>query len=223
MAFVGREVDDDAALGAVVELERWVHRQVAAQDPHELAGRVAGGRLHLHDVGAPVGEDAAGRRAGDPHAELDHADAFERSGHGLLLARRALRSGPYTPPVGSLRVAGSLAGTLATLPPIDILVVCTGNTCRSPMAEALLRDELAKLGIDARVHSAGTLAWKGGASDGAQAAMAERAIDLSAHRSRRLEPEMVRERRPRARHDPGPRLVVDDPRARRRRPRLPPR
>ena len=75
--------------------------------------------------------------------------------------------------------------------PVDILVVCTGNTCRSPMAEALLRDELAKLGIDARVHSAGTLAWRGGASGGAQAAMADRAIDLSAHRSRRLEAGMV--------------------------------
>lgn len=76
---------------------------------------------------------------------------------------------------------------------IDILVVCTGNTCRSPMAEALLRDELAKLGFDARVHSAGTLAWRGGASAGARAAMAERAIDLSAHRSRRLDPDMVRD------------------------------
>lgn len=61
------------------------------------------------------------------------------------------------------------------------------------MAEAILRDELVRLGIDARVHSAGTLAWKGGASGGARAAMAERAVDLSAHRSRRLEPGMVRD------------------------------
>jgi len=61
------------------------------------------------------------------------------------------------------------------------------------MAEALLRDELARLGIDARVHSAGTLAWRGGASEGARVALAERGLDLSAHRSRALEPEMVRD------------------------------
>ena len=61
------------------------------------------------------------------------------------------------------------------------------------MAEALLRAELAELGIDARVHSAGTLAWRGGASDGARAAMAERGIDLSAHTSRRLDAAMVRD------------------------------
>ena len=61
------------------------------------------------------------------------------------------------------------------------------------MAEALLRAELAELGIDARVHSAGTLAWRGGASDGAHAAMAERGIDLSAHTSRRLDAAMVRD------------------------------
>jgi protein-tyrosine phosphatase len=73
----------------------------------------------------------------------------------------------------------------------EILVVCTGNTCRSPMAEALLRAELERLGVVARVHSAGTLAWRGGASEGARAAMAERGIDVSAHTSRALQPEMV--------------------------------
>ena len=61
------------------------------------------------------------------------------------------------------------------------------------MAEAILRNELAKLGIEARVHSAGTLAWRGGASEGARAAMAERGIDLSEHRSRRLDAAMVRD------------------------------
>lgn len=61
------------------------------------------------------------------------------------------------------------------------------------MAEALLRAELAQLGVDARVHSAGTLAWGGGASEGARAVMAERGIDLSAHTSRKLDAAMVRD------------------------------
>ena len=39
-----------------------------------------------------------------------------------------------------------------------ILVVCTGNLCRSPLVEALLRRELAAEGIDAEVSSAGLAA-----------------------------------------------------------------
>ncbi|NIR36348.1 MAG: low molecular weight phosphotyrosine protein phosphatase, partial [Actinobacteria bacterium] len=39
------------------------------------------------------------------------------------------------------------------------LVVCTGNTCRSPMGEAILRVQLRDAGIPAEVRSAGTLGW----------------------------------------------------------------
>ena len=76
-AFAG-EVDRDAALGPVVEIERRVAGAVAADHPAERARRVTGRRFHLDDVSAPVGEDAAGSRAGDPHAEFDDADAGER-------------------------------------------------------------------------------------------------------------------------------------------------
>ncbi|MBJ3763384.1 low molecular weight phosphotyrosine protein phosphatase [Maribius pontilimi] len=40
-----------------------------------------------------------------------------------------------------------------------ILIVCLGNICRSPTAEAVLRAKLAAAGIDARVDSAGTGSW----------------------------------------------------------------
>ena len=38
-----------------------------------------------------------------------------------------------------------------------ILFVCTANRCRSPMAAALLRRDLAALGLDVDVRSAGLL------------------------------------------------------------------
>ena len=39
-----------------------------------------------------------------------------------------------------------------------ILFICTGNTCRSPMAEVILRDKAKKAGLKLRVGSAGTCA-----------------------------------------------------------------
>ncbi len=76
---------------------------------------------------------------------------------------------------------------------IRILLVCTGNTCRSPMAEALLRRELEARGVeDVVVESAGTGAWEGvPASEGSYLVALEHGLDLSAHRSRLLTREMV--------------------------------
>ncbi|UHA76027.1 low molecular weight protein arginine phosphatase [Paenibacillus sp. 481] len=42
-----------------------------------------------------------------------------------------------------------------------ILFVCTGNTCRSPMAESLLRKLAQERGIEVEVKSAGVAAWNG--------------------------------------------------------------
>ncbi|MBR1584252.1 MAG: hypothetical protein IJ662_01775 [Clostridia bacterium] len=62
-----------------------------------------------------------------------------------------------------------------------ILFVCTGNTCRSPMAAALAR----KYGVDA--ESAGISASPGApASPGAVRAMALYGIDLRKHRARQV-------------------------------------
>ncbi|HCX65056.1 MAG TPA: hypothetical protein DHN33_07590 [Eubacteriaceae bacterium] len=74
----------------------------------------------------------------------------------------------------------------------EILFVCTGNTCRSPMAEGLLK-QLGQ-GRDGLVSSAGVLAADGQrASQMAVETMKKRGIDLSKHRSRSLTMEMVEE------------------------------
>lgn len=43
--------------------------------------------------------------------------------------------------------------------PLRVLALCLGNICRSPVAEALLRRELAAAGVEAVVDSAGTGDW----------------------------------------------------------------
>lgn len=70
-----------------------------------------------------------------------------------------------------------------------ILVVCTGNLCRSPMAEGLLRQQFVQAGLDSRyqVASAGTWGVNGHpASENAVIVMAERGIDISNHRARTI-------------------------------------
>ena len=78
---------------------------------------------------------------------------------------------------------------------MHIVFVCTGNTCRSPMAEGLLREALAARGIDSvTVASAGTGAWEGApVSEGAYLVGLEHGLDLSEHRARLLSRDLVRE------------------------------
>ncbi|MGI8686725.1 MAG: hypothetical protein ACR2MO_16825 [Acidimicrobiales bacterium] len=75
---------------------------------------------------------------------------------------------------------------------MDILVLCTGNICRSPMAEAFLRQRLADLGVEARVHSAGRLFVDTPATAEGITAMRAFGHDTSGHRSARLTPETAR-------------------------------
>jgi len=78
---------------------------------------------------------------------------------------------------------------------MNLLFVCSGNTCRSPLAEALARKIAERRGIDdLNVSSAGTNAWDNvPATDEALLVGMERDLDLGGHRSRKLTPEIVSE------------------------------
>jgi len=110
---------------------------------------------------------------------------FDANGYEIL------RSGMITPEMIHQLLVGK-----------NILFVCSGNSCRSPMAAALFRkllaeklgyrpDDLGELGYS--IHSAGTHAYLGGyATENAILALAERGIDISNHISRPLTADMVR-------------------------------
>jgi protein-tyrosine phosphatase len=74
-----------------------------------------------------------------------------------------------------------------------ILLVCTGNICRSPMAEGFIRRQLADRGIQGvEVESAGVSGWDGSpATEEAVHALHELDIDISEHRARRLTGRLV--------------------------------
>ena len=78
--------------------------------------------------------------------------------------------------------------------PARVILVCTGNTCRSPLAEALLRKALAARGANGiEVASAGTGAWEGApASEAAYLVGLEHGLDLSGHRARLITGELIR-------------------------------
>jgi len=74
----------------------------------------------------------------------------------------------------------------------DLVFVCTGNICRSPMAEYLFRDMIRDSHPDWRISSAGVAASYGiPASRFAVQVLAEKGIDLQGHRSQPVIPQMA--------------------------------
>lgn len=75
----------------------------------------------------------------------------------------------------------------------NILFVCTGNTCRSPLAEIIAQRALSDRGWNhVRVESAGTSAsWDMPASEGSVRAAARIGLELEGHRSQPLTPELI--------------------------------
>lgn len=68
--------------------------------------------------------------------------------------------------------------------PSRVLILCTHNSARSQMAEALAREAARQAGLDLEVHSAGTEATR--VKDDAKTVMAEIGLDLSTHTSKTL-------------------------------------
>ncbi|NVM93614.1 low molecular weight protein-tyrosine-phosphatase [Arthrobacter wenxiniae] len=80
--------------------------------------------------------------------------------------------------------------------PYRIITVCTGNICRSPMAQFMLARAAEAAGLDVVVDSAGTTAWEvGNAMDPrAAAALARHGVAADPHQARSFDPAWFAER-----------------------------
>jgi len=78
--------------------------------------------------------------------------------------------------------------------PPSILFVCLGNICRSPLAEAAMREAAALAGIEVEVDSAGTGEWHAGNPPDPRtvAEAAKHGIDISGYKARRVRGEDFR-------------------------------
>lgn len=149
-------------------------------------------------------EPMAGHQVADPTV------AAERWPEAALLLDSGISTSAVTPAILGIDPSGALRSFVdgnPSLPeirarvPLEILCVCTGNTCRSPMAAALLARALAEaLGVSVpalaengfRVESAGLSAFSGSpASPGAAAAMRAAGLDLELHRATRADRERL--------------------------------
>ena len=191
-----------AACGAEPLREMYHDGSVGLRCPdHSAAARL------LNAAGVPVVASSANRHGQPP--PLDARDAMQdldgvaayvidggRTRYSTASTIVAVRGARW-----SVVRAGALdERTLERLAVSEILFVCTGNACRSPMAEHLFRHGLARrLGcaveglhdLGYHVTSAGTMVTQGAASVGAAGEMARRSIDLREHRAQPLTVELI--------------------------------
>lgn len=75
---------------------------------------------------------------------------------------------------------------------MKVLIVCTGNTCRSPMAEGIFKSLIKKANLDIQVQSTGTFAFDGDrVSNHAVKALENLEMDISNHKSKLIHKELI--------------------------------
>lgn len=177
--------------------------ELAVRVPHnEVASRL------LSLVGVPVIADSIGSLGLHPASDLGAAVA--QSQPGWLGQATLLDDGPttYAQRSGRIRLCSGGGYEVLSPGPLDerkihavlkrtILFVCTGNTCRSPMGEAIARDLLNQTpasGLEMKVLSAGTAASSGmGATPEAIAALRQLGVDPGTHSTRPLTRSLIAE------------------------------
>ena len=190
----------NAHLSALTQLPDKVQERILG-DHHGVGFRVIDHRVisHLHRyLAAPLLLTSANASGQPPATTADQVVAQIGDSIPLLLDDGPTRYG------GASTVARVLGNRMEILregvieraamnqfvKPV-IALVCTGNTCRSPMAEMLMREQLCKkLGTEGavRVISAGVAAGPGsGASPQSVEVMGKRGLDLTGHASRALD------------------------------------
>lgn len=222
MSAVGRRLARRCWPGPVAILvpddhpESLVHRlpeatRQALIDDGRLRLRIPGHRMLADCMRMLAGPVVLAEPAGhDTGAAVTAADIIGRSGDAVELVIDDGRA-RYAQPPSTVALEGSGfrlvregvvgADTLRRLSSLMVLFVCTGNTCRSPMAEALFRllaaerlgcqpDEIEQHGV--LVASAGLAAWGGGPASGhAVETMTDMGASLANHESQPLTEDLV--------------------------------
>ena len=162
---------------------REVDEPVVASSAHRAGTRPA---RHAEDAAARVGDavaaviDGGRTRYGKPSTVVRVPRAGGAGGPAGKGALRIEREGVY-----DKRMVRDMARH-------TVLFVCSGNTCRSAMAEALADAQLAGTEGEVEVVSAGVMAMPGApASAGAVRAMQQRGLALDSHRAQPLTRELV--------------------------------
>jgi len=179
-----RIADDGLALAARVPDDTWAQLTLqAAQGP------VVAASAEPIDTGLPTppGTCPQGLEAQGVAAVFDDGPT-RHARHSTVV--EADTAGDWTIRSEGARTADQVREQLARL----VLFVCTGNTCRSPMAEAIARAHLERAGLGHRVlvASAGVTASHGAPAT-PEATRAAEAVgaSLTTHRSQPLTPELL--------------------------------